>query len=49
MAYQELVVSADHMVGTFKWIIRETISGHYKPVKVYLNSAHIDVTPSRRR
>ena len=46
MAYQELVVSADHMVGTFKWIIRETVQGERKPVEVYLKSAHIDVEPS---
>lgn len=46
MAYQELVVSADHMVGKFKWIIRETVSGEKKAVEVYLRSAHMDITPS---
>ena len=45
MAYYELVVSADNMVGTFKWIIRETVNGEKKPVQVYLESAHIDVKP----
>lgn len=46
MAYQELVVSADHMVGKFKWIIRETVSSEKKAVEVYLRSAHMDITPS---
>ena len=45
MAYQELVVSADHMVGKFKWIIRETVSGEKKAVEVYLRSVHMDITP----
>ena len=46
MAYQELVVSANHMVGTYKWIVKKTFGNYYKPVKVYLKSAHIDVEPS---
>jgi hypothetical protein len=44
MGYKELVVSADHMVGKFKYVIGENSKGEKGPCQVYIDEAQLNVT-----
>ena len=48
MAYEELKVSASHMVGKFKYVIGENSKGEKGPCEVYLEEAQLSVTPGSR-
>ena len=46
MGYEELKVSADHMVGKFKYVIGEDKKRTSKVFHVYLQEAQLNVTPA---
>lgn len=46
MGYEELSVSASHMVGKFKYVIGENSKGEKGPCEVYLEEAQLSVTPA---